>query len=90
MLTRYGLVRVNARAVLDLFRGHREVKLAGRPLSLAKKNGRYENLASILEKGTTGLNDQIAYDPTIIVQEKVCDFSDLPVARADYVSLDIL
>jgi hypothetical protein len=66
------------------------VKLAGRPLGLAKENGRYKNLASILEERTTGLDDQIAYDPTIIVQEKIGDFSDLAVARTDYVSLDVL
>jgi hypothetical protein len=66
------------------------VKLAGRPLGLAKENRRYENLASVLEEGTAGLDDQIACDPTIIVQEKIGDFSDLAVARTDYVSLDVL
>jgi hypothetical protein len=90
VLARDRLVHVYAWAVFDLFRGQREVKLAGRPLGLAKENGRYENLASILEEGTTSLDHQIAYNPTIIVQEKVGDFSDLAVARTDYVSLDIL
>jgi hypothetical protein len=65
------------------------VKLAGRPLGLAKEDGRYYNLASILEEGTTSLDDQIAYDPTIIVQEKISDFSNLAVARADYVSINV-
>jgi hypothetical protein len=66
------------------------VKLAGRPLSLAKENRRYQNLVSILEESTTRLDDQIAYDPPFIVQQKIGDFSDLSVARTDYVSLDVL
>jgi hypothetical protein len=65
------------------------MKLAGRPLGLAKEDGRYENLASRLEEGATRLDDQIAYDPTLIVQEKVGDRSDLAVARADFVSFNI-
>jgi hypothetical protein len=65
------------------------VKLAGRPLGLAKENGRYKNLAPILEERTTGLDNQVAYDPTIIVQEKVGDLSDLAVACTDHVSLNV-
>jgi hypothetical protein len=82
-------VNINTWAVLNLFRGQREVELASRPLGLTEENGRNENLASILEEGTTCLDDQIANNPTVIVQEKISDFSDLPVARADYVPLDI-
>jgi hypothetical protein len=65
------------------------VKLAGRPLGLAKEDRRYENLMAFLEEGVDSLDDQVAYGPTLVVQEKVGDLPDLAIARADFVSFNV-
>jgi hypothetical protein len=38
------------------------------PLDLAKEDGRYEDLATILEERTAGLDNQVANGPPLIIQ----------------------
>jgi len=81
------LVKVEARAVPDLVDGNARVEAPGRPVGLAERDGRDEDLPAT--ENATGLGDQIANNPALVVQEKVHNATDVAVGGTNRVLLEI-
>ena len=81
------LMDVDARAVLDLVPRQSQAEGVGCPVDLTKEDGRDEHAR--WTRRTCGLDDEIANDPTLVVQQKIHHAPDVAVSRCHSVPFEV-
>ena len=80
VLAGHRLVRIDARAVLDLVHRQSQMEATSRPLDIAERDWRDQHLTSI-EKSSS-FDDEVAYRPVLVIQQEIRKVSDVTIAGA--------